>query len=256
MEAYSEFANVYDIFMEDTPYEEWYKFIKTCIKEQEVTVQSVCELGCGTGKMTMLFAKNGCDVIGIDYSPEMLMVAQDRAFEEEVSILYLMQDMSEFEINRRVDLICSCCDSINYLLEEDEVKSTFERVETYLTPNGLFIFDMNTPYKYKEVLGNQIFADQTDEAAYIWENFYDEEEEINEYEVSFFIKDEEGKYERTIENHYQRAYSKEYICSLLEEVGLEVIQMYDNYSKQSVSHKTQRITYVARKRNERIENHE
>ncbi|MBU3804492.1 MAG: class I SAM-dependent methyltransferase [Candidatus Cellulosilyticum pullistercoris] len=256
MEAYSEFANVYDIFMEDTPYEEWYKFIKTCIKEQEVTVQSVCELGCGTGKMTMLFAKSGCDVIGIDYSPEMLMVAQDRAFEEEVSILYLMQDMSEFEINRRVDLICSCCDSINYLLEEDEVKSTFERVETYLTPNGLFIFDMNTPYKYKEVLGNQIFADQTDEAAYIWENFYDEEEEINEYEVSFFIKDEEGKYERTIENHYQRAYSKEYICSLLEEVGLEVIQMYDNYSKQSVSHKTQRITYVARKRNERIENHE
>ena len=256
MEAYSEFANVYDIFMEDTPYEEWYKFIKTCIKEQEVTVQSVCELGCGTGKMTMLFAKSGCDVIGIDYSPEMLMVAQDRAFEEEVSILYLMQDMSEFEINRRVDLICSCCDSINYLLEEDEVKSTFERVETYLAPNGLFIFDMNTPYKYKEVLGNQIFADQTDEAAYIWENFYDEEEEINEYEVSFFIKDEEGKYERTIENHYQRAYSKEYICSLLEEVGLEVIQMYDNYSKQSVSHKTQRITYVARKRNERIENHE
>lgn len=256
MEAYSEFANVYDIFMEDTPYEEWYKFIKTCIKEQEVTVQSVCELGCGTGKMTMLFAKSGCDVIGIDYSPEMLMVAQDRAFEEEVSILYLMQDMSEFEINQRVDLICSCCDSINYLLEEDEVKSTFERVETYLAPNGLFIFDMNTSYKYKEVLGNQIFADQTDEAAYIWENFYDEEEEINEYEVSFFIKDEEGKYERTIENHYQRAYSKEYICSLLEEVGLEVIQMYDNYSKQSVSHKTQRITYVARKRNERIESHE
>lgn len=256
MEAYSEFANVYDIFMEDTPYEEWYKFIETCIKEQEVTVNSVCELGCGTGQMTMLFAKNGCDVIGIDYSPEMLMVAQDRAFEEEVSILYLMQDMSDFEINGAVDLICSCCDSINYLLEEEAVKSTFEKVATYLVPNGLFVFDMNTPYKYKEVLGNQIFADQTDEAAYIWENFYDEEEEINEYEVSFFIKDATGKYERTVENHYQRAYSKENICSLLEEVGLEVIHMYDNYSKQSISDKTQRITYVARKLNERTENDE
>ena len=256
MEAYSEFANVYDIFMEDTPYEEWYKFIEVCVKEQGLAIQSVCELGCGTGQMTMLFAKSGCDVIGIDYSPEMLMVAQDRAFEEEVSILYLMQDMSEFEINREVDLICSCCDSINYLLEEDEVKSTFKRVEKHLAPNGLFIFDMNTPYKYKEVLGNQIFADQTDEAAYIWENFYDEEEEINEYEVSFFIKDEEGKYERTVENHYQRAYSKEYICLLLEEAGLEVIHMYDNYSRENVNDKTQRITYVARKINERIERYE
>ena len=256
MEAYSEFANVYDIFMEDTPYEEWYKFIEVCVKEQGLAIKSVCELGCGTGQMTMLFAKSGCDVIGIDYSPEMLMVAQDRAFEEEVSILYLMQDMSEFEINREVDLICSCCDSINYLLEEDEVKSTFKRVEKHLAPNGLFIFDMNTPYKYKEVLGNQIFADQTDEAAYIWENFYDEEEEINEYEVSFFIKDEEGKYERTVENHYQRAYSKEYICLLLEEAGLEVIHMYDNYSRENVNDKTQRITYVARKINERIERYE
>lgn len=256
MEAYSEFANVYDIFMEDTPYEEWYKFIEDCIKEQGIVVQSVCELGCGTGQMTMLFAKKGYDVIGIDYSPEMLMVAQDRAFEEEVSIRYLMQDMCEFEIDREVDLICSCCDSMNYLLEEDEVKSTFEKVKAYLAPNGLFIFDMNTHYKYKEILGSQIFADQTDEAAYIWENFYDEEEEINEYEVSFFIKDLEGKYERTVENHYQRAYSKEYICGLLKEVGLEVVYMYDNYTKQNVSDQTQRITYVARKINERIKTNE
>lgn len=256
MEAYSEFANVYDIFMEDTPYEEWYHFIETCVKDLGIEVSSVCELGCGTGQMTMLFAKSGRDVIGIDYSPEMLMVAQDRAFEEEISILYLMQDMSEFEINGEVDLICSCCDSMNYLLEDEEVKCTFEQVEKFLTPNGLFIFDMNTPYKYREVLGNQIFADQTDEAAYIWENFYDEEEEINEYEVSFFIKDTEGKYERTVENHYQRAYDKELICSLLEEAGLEVVHMYDNYSKQDVGEETQRITYVARKLKERIEDNE
>lgn len=256
MEAYSEFANVYDIFMEDTPYEEWYKFIETCIKEQGLTAQSVCELGCGTGQMTMLFAKAGYDVIGIDYSPEMLMVAQDRAFEEEVSILYLMQDMSEFEIHREVELVCSCCDSINYLLEEEAVQSTFERVANCLAPKGLFIFDMNTHYKYKEVLGNQIFADQTDEAAYIWENFYDEEEAINEYEVSFFIKDEAGKYERTVENHYQRAYTKEQISLFLEEAGLELVQMYDNYTLESVSDKTERITYVARKINERNEEHE
>ena len=249
MEAYSEFANVYDLFMEDTPYNEWYQFIEDLLKEQKINVTSVCELGCGTGQMTMLFAKSGKEVIGIDYSPEMLMVAQDHAYDEGVSILYSMQNMAEFELEGEVDLICSCCDSINYLLEEEDVLDTFKQVHTYLKQDGLFIFDMNTAYKYKEVLGDQIFANQTENAAYIWENFYDEEEEINEYEVSFFIKDEEGKYERTIENHYQRAYSIEVVKEMLEEAGLELVAAYDNYTNTPVHAETERITYVVKKSN-------
>ena len=248
MEAYSEFANVYDLFMEDTPYNEWYQFIEDLLKEQKINVTSVCELGCGTGQMTMLFAKSGKEVIGIDYSPEMLMVAQDHAYDEGVSILYSMQNMAEFELEGEVDLICSCCDSINYLLEEEDVLSTFKQVNQYLANDGLFIFDMNTAYKYREVLGEQIFADQTDDAAYIWENFYDEEEEINEYEVSFFIKGEDGKYERTVENHYQRAYSIEVIKAMLEEAKLELIGAYDNYTKQGVNEQTERITYVVKRK--------
>lgn len=247
MEAYSEFANVYDLFMEDTPYEAWYQFIEDCLKLQKLQIESVCELGCGTGQMTMLFAKAGKEVIGIDYSPEMLMVAQDHAYDEDVSILYSMQNMAEFELEDQVDLICSCCDSVNYLLEEEEVLSTFKQVHEYLKEDGLFIFDMNTAYKYKHVLGNQIFADQTEDAAYIWENFYDDEEEINEYEVSFFIKEEDGKYERTIENHYQRAYSIEVVKAMLEEAGLELIATYDNYTQAPVHEKTERITYVVKK---------
>ena len=248
MEAYSEFANVYDLFMEDTPYEVWYQFIEECLKKQAVNVESVCELGCGTGQMTMLFAKAGKQVIGIDYSPEMLMVAQDHAYDEGVSILYSMQNMAEFELEGEVDFICSCCDSINYLLEDEDVLSTFKQVYQHLKQDGLFIFDMNTAYKYKEVLGDQIFADQTEDAAYIWENFYDEEEAINEYEVSFFIKDENGKYERTIENHYQRAYSIEVIKAMLEEANLKLIATYDNYKNAPVHEETERITYVVRKK--------
>ena len=248
MEAYSEFANVYDLFMEDTPYEAWYQFIEECLKKQAVNVESVCELGCGTGQMTMLFAKAGKEVIGIDYSPEMLMVAQDHAYDEGVSILYSMQNMAEFELDGEVDFICSCCDSINYLLEDEDVLSTFKQVHQHLKQDGLFIFDMNTAYKYKEVLGDQIFADQTEDAAYIWENFYDEEEAINEYEVSFFIKDENGKYERTIENHYQRAYSIEVIKAMLEEANLKLIATYDNYKNAPVHEETERITYVVRKK--------
>ena len=155
--------------------------------------------------------------------------------------------MSAFKLDMEMDLICSCCDSINYLLEDEEVLSTFQRVEECLAPNGLFIFDMNTSYKYKEVLGNQVFADKTENAAYIWENFYDEEDEINEYEVSFFIKGEDEKYERTVENHFQRAYSKESIQLFLTEAGLELVNMYDNYSLKPVNETTERITYVVRK---------
>lgn len=247
MEAYSEFANVYDLFMEDTPYEEWFQFINRCVIKFGKEVDTACELGCGTGKMTMLFAKAGKQVIGIDYSPEMLMVAQDHAYEEGVSILYSMQDMSEFELEGQVDLICSCCDSLNYLTEDEELQSAFHHVSQYLENDGLFIFDMNTAYKYKEVLGNQTFADQTENAAYIWENFYEEEEEINEYEVSFFIKGDDGKYERTIENHYQRAYSIEVIKKMLQNAGLECIEVYDNYTKQLANEQSERVTYVVRK---------
>lgn len=249
MEAYSEFANVYDLFMEDTPYEAWYQFINQCLESQKVKVESVCELGCGTGQMTMLFAKDGKKVIGIDYSPEMLMIAQDHAYEEELSILYSMQDMSEFELEGEVDLICSCCDSMNYLLEEEAVLNTFRQVYKYLSKEGMFIFDMNTAYKYQEVLGNQVFADQTENAAYIWENFYDEEEEINEYEVSFFIKGEDGRYDRNVENHYQRAYSIDNIKQMLKAANLEVVHIYDNYTNKPVAEHTQRVTYVVKKFN-------
>ena len=247
MDAYSEFANVYDLFMEDTPYEVWYNFIIDKIKLQNLDVSKVCELGCGTGKMTMLFAKEGKQVIGIDYSPEMLMVAQDHAYEERVSIFYSMQDMAEFELEGEMDLIFSCCDSLNYLTEAEDVQSTFRQVSRYLVSGGLFIFDMNTAYKYKELLGNQIFADQTEDAAYIWENFYDEEEEMNEYEVSFFIKNEDGKYERTIENHYQKAYSIEAVKEMLRNADLECLEVYDNYTNNKANEKSERITYVVRK---------
>ena len=247
MEAYREFASVYDLFMEDTPYDVWYQFIKDCVEEEHVNIEKVCELGCGTGQMTLLFAKDGKEVMGIDYSPEMLMVAQDHAYDENVSILYSMQDMTEFELGQKMDLICSCCDSINYLLEEEEIRRTFVQVEKHLTSQGLFVFDMNTAYKYKEVLGSDTFAEQTESAAYIWENDYDEETAINSYEVSFFIKDKEGKYERTIENHYQRAYSIKTIEKILKEAGLVLIATYDNYTKQPVKADTERITYIAKK---------
>ena len=248
MEAYSEFAKVYDEFMEETPYEAWKVFIDDMMQKYQVTPRIVCDLGCGTGRMCSLFAKGAAEVIGIDISEEMLMDARENAAVNGQNILYLMQDMKDFELYGTVDLIYSCCDSINYLLEEEALLSTFKWVNNYLEPGGLFIFDINTPYKYEKILGTQTFADQTEDAAYIWENYYDSETHINEFVVTFFIKAEEDKYERTEEYHYQRAYDIDHIKSLLEEVGLEWIGVYDNYTHQPGHEKTERATFVARER--------
>ena len=247
MESYNQFANVYDLFMEDTPYDRWFEFINDCFKRYELEPKVICELGCGTGQMTQKFAATGKAVIGIDLSAEMLMVAQNNAYEAELDILYSMQDMATFELGEAVDVICSCCDSVNYLTYEDEIDGMLQGVVDYLVPGGLFIFDLNTPYKYKNILGQQNFADQTEEAAYIWTNYYDEETKINEYEVSFFIQDESGKYERSIENHFQKAYDLEEMKRRLEKIGLEVLGIYDNYTFDLVKEESERATFVVRK---------
>lgn len=245
MEIYNAFAKVYDTFMEDTPYERWIAFIEEKIKEQGIIPHIMCELGCGTGKMTEFFAQKGIEMIGIDYSEEMLMVARENALEKDLNILYLLQDMSEFELYGTVDIIYSSCDSINYLTEEEAVLNTFKLVNNYLEHKGLFIFDMNTPYKYKEVLGEKVFAEQTEKAAYIWENYFDEEEHINEFSVNFYIEGEDGKYERKEEVHYQKAYSIEKIKKLLDEAGLELLAVYDDYTSKQCDEKTLRATFIA-----------
>lgn len=239
-----EFASVYDVFMEDVPYDIWYHFIKMHLREQEV--HTVCELGCGTGKMTIRFAKDGKDVIGLDVSPDMLMIAQDNAIQNEVSILYSMQDMTQFELVKPVDFIFSTCDSLNYLLTEHDLIRTFKQVYRYLNSNKLFIFDMNTEYKYKECLGEQTFADCNENSAYIWNNYYNEETGINEYEVHFFVK-KDKLYERTLETHYQRAYSIECIRALLSQAGFKVLNIYDNYTTKLAHPYSERVTYVTKR---------
>ena len=246
MASYQNFANVYDIFMEDIPYQNWFNYVESIFDKYDIKPQSVCELGCGTGKMTTLFANKGYEVIGLDLSAEMLMMAQDVAYEKKLEILYTLQDMADFEIQAPVDIICSFCDSMNYLTEDEELLSCFKKVKQYLKFDGLFVFDMNTPYKYEKVLGNNIFADQTEDAAYVWTNYYDNEEKINEYEVSFFIQKEDGSYDRSIENHYQRAYSLQKVKTLLDKAGLEIIEVTDNYTSNLFKDNSERMTIISK----------
>ena len=262
MEAYTEFSKWYDELMEDVPYEEWFEFVHNTFLDYGIDDGLVCELGAGTGNFTMRLARAGYDMIGIDNSSEMLSVAiakKDEYLASEYQdvnnkvsdLLYLCQDMREFELYGTVRAIVSVCDSINYILEEDEMIETFKLVNNYLDPSGLFIFDFNTDYKYKEVIGDSTVAESNDDVSFIWSNYYDEDSRINEYEVAFFVKAEmenlsETLYRKFEEFHYQRGYTLDEIKSFIEKSGLIFLNAYDANGFGEVNENSERIFVIAK----------
>lgn len=245
MEAYSGFAQVYDTFMEDVPYEEWSKYLVGLLKEYGVKDGLVAELGCGTGNITGYLAKNGYDMIAVDNSDEMLSIAMEKEEAEQYHILYLNQDMREFELYGTVSAVVSICDCLNYITDRQELEQVFRLVNNYLDPAGIFIFDLNMPYKYEQI-GDSVIAENREECSFIWENFYEEEEKINEYDLTIFTKDEKGKYDKWEEVHYQRAYTLEEIKESLYKAGLLFVDAFDAFTKMPVHEKSERIYVVAR----------
>ena len=245
MEAYTGFAEVYDIFMDNVPYKEWSEYLISLLKEYGVSDGLVCELGCGTGKMTELLSMAGYDMIGIDSSSEMLSIAM-RSRESDNDILYLCQDMREMELYGTVKAVVSVCDSMNYLLEEDDLLTTFQLVNNYLDTGGVFIFDMNTEYKYRELLGENTICENRESCSFIWENYYDEEEGMNEYALTLFVKEQDDLFRRFEEIHYQKSYKIEQVKRLLVESGLEVLAVYDAFTHEEPTKESERVYFVAR----------
>jgi SAM-dependent methyltransferase len=234
-----------------------------------------------------MFAQKGYDMIGVDNSIEMLNIArnwQDTArtselagrmqdarqpseltdkmqdarqqtdeenFPQSVSpqILYLLQDMREFELYGTVRAVYSACDCLNYILEEDDLLTVFQLVNNYLDPHGIFIFDMNTAHKYEKLLADNTFAENREEGSFIWENYYDSESGINEYDLTFFVREEAvhpDRFLRFQETHYQRSYPVELVKQLLEEAGMEFVAVYDGYTKNPLRTDSERMTIIAR----------
>ncbi|MCI5918131.1 MAG: class I SAM-dependent methyltransferase [Roseburia sp.] len=245
MEAYTSFAQVYDLFMDNVPYEEWCEYIKSLLKEYKIEDGLVLDLGCGTGKLTRLLEDAGYDMIGIDYSEEMLEIAREHQ-EEGSNILYLLQDMREFELYGTVRAVVSVCDSMNYITEEEDLLQVFRLVNNYLDPKGLFIFDLNTVYKYKELLGETTISENREEGSFIWDNYYEEEEQINEYDLTLFIKEKDNLYRKYEETHFQKAYTLEKVKELLEKAGMEFVAAYDAFTRDAVKEDSERIYVIAK----------
>lgn len=244
--AYSDFAGVYDMFMDNIPYEEWCEYLTMLLKKNNINDGLVLDLGCGTGTLTSMLARKGYDMIGIDNSAEMLSAAMEKRDVSGLDILYLLQDMREFELYGTVRAIISICDSINYILSPNELLMVFKLVNNYLDPGGIFIFDCNTEFKYKELLGEQTIAEDRDEGSFIWDNYYDEEERINEYKLTLFIPAKEGLYSKHTEYHYQRCYSVEELKSIIESAGMELLNIYDAFTNEEPQGESERLLFVVK----------
>lgn len=245
MRTYENFAGVYDELMDDVPYEQWADRLCRILASYGITGGLMLELGCGTGKMMALMAKRGFDMIGVDSSTDMLHIAGERTRKLPGSFLYLMQDMREFELYGTVAAVISVCDSLNYITEPEELEKVFRLVNNYLDPGGLFLFDFNTEYKYKEVIGDTIIAEDREEVSFIWYNEYDEREHINYIDLSLFVKEKGELYRKFREEHMQRGYQLSEIKELLHKAGLHFLEAFDGYTGQKAVENSERILVAA-----------
>lgn len=234
---YRHFAPVYDIFMDRVPYAKWADFIGKKLESHNVPPGGlVLDLACGTGTMARLMAQKGYDIIGVDSSEDMLSVAYSKT----QNILFLHQDILELDLYGTVNAAYSTCDALNYMLTDDDFTKALANVSLFLE-NSVFVFDLKTDYKYRQMGGNS-FSDTKGDASYLWKNSYDTKTCLNEYRVQFFA---DG---RTFsETHRQRAYSSEAVVNLARRAGLKIVSAQDNYTDTPAHGYSERITYTASK---------
>ena len=243
MESYTNFAEVYDTFMDQTSYEDWADRLLSMMKKDgrkgnQEGDRLVVDLGCGTGKVTEMLADLDYQMIGVDLSVDMLGIAQNR----------------KMELGSQAGTFISVGDSINYLLTTDDLVRMFTGVREYLLDNGIFVFDFKTLHLYRDVIGDRTIAEDREDCAFIWDNWFDEEKHINEYDLTLFIhepEDERGIFRRYEEVHYQRGYTLEEVKEAVKKAGLVWITETDTDTDEPVTDQTERILAVVRKEESR-----
>ncbi|MHB8171718.1 MAG: class I SAM-dependent DNA methyltransferase [Thermincolia bacterium] len=244
---YANFAYVYDRLMQDIPYQQWVDYIFQLFQRYGVQPRRILDLGCGTGNVSLPLAQRGLEVVALDLSPDMLAVADQKAFEQGLKVTFIKQDMRQLALPGTFDVIISMCDSLNYITEASELAEVISRAAHLLNPGGLFIFDLNTPYKLAEVFGDNTFTLMTDDVAYIWENDYSPETGICHMDVTFFVQEDNGLFRRFTEEHAEKGYGSEMIIDLIHKAGLEFVESFEELTFDSPGPHAERVYYITRK---------
>ena len=242
--AYTGFAEVYDLFMDNVPYDDWCRYLEGLLRDSGIRDGLVLDLGCGTGNITERLAKAGYDMIGVDASEDMLSCALKKRDSSGSDILYLQQDMRSFELYGTVRAVVSLCDSMNYILDYGDLVKVFRLVNNYLDPGGRLIFDLRTEADYAAI-GERTIAEDREESSFIWDNDYDPETRENAYELALFIRESGDRYRKFTETHVQKAWRPEEIRRALAEAGLREIAMYDAFTRDPVRKDSGRIYVIA-----------
>lgn len=239
---YGDFAYFYDKLMYDLDYEKIYKFIKELLGKKSLEAELVLEMACGTGGLTEKITRD-YKVHAFDLSDDMLSVCENKIRSKNLKLF--KQNMAGFSAPASYDAIFSVGDSLNYVTDVKDFEAAIKSSYNHLKEGGIFIFDLNTEYKFKNI--PPVTVDEVEDVLYIWENIYDEKEKLNTYGVNFFRNINDNDYKRFYEEHLERAYDLSFMKNLLEETGFKDIEVYDDYEFKEVRDETSRYTFITRR---------
>lgn len=245
METYSELAVVYDRLMKHIDFSKVADFYLKIAHHCKWQGENILDLACGTGNITLALMKKRYNVTGVDISAEMLTVADRKIYQAGFRPQLICRDIRELAVPRMFDLVISAFDSLNYLLKEKDITRTFTNVNKALVSGGLFIFDMHSEYRVKEIIGENIFTYQDEEVFYTWHSDYDVKRMICRMKLDVFAQTGEGLYRRIEEFHEQRYYPPDTIKQLLESSGFKLLAVYGDLKLRKPGPHTERIFYVA-----------
>lgn len=240
---YNRFAEVYDRLMDDFDYPAWAEYYLKLLARAGCTPKTMCECGCGTGSMTLQFARRGIRVTGVDLSGEMLAEAQKKARAAGLMVPFVQEDMTHLTLPRRVDAIVACCDGVNYLTTREQAREFFAAARQWLRPGGALAFDVSTERKLLGEMGDAFFGEDRDDVTYLWQNR--REGRLLRMELTFFVRREDGLYERFDESQTQRAHTIEELTEELHACGFGRVETFGEQSFDAPTPEDRRVHFLA-----------
>lgn len=245
--SYENFASVYDSLQSDVDYDNRADYLLKLFQKYDRLPTLMLDVACGTGGFTLPFLKKGIDVIGVDPSPEMLNVAREKLADDGYNALLLCQSAEDLDLYGTVDGAVCCLDSLNHITDADELKRSISRIALFLEKDRLFIFDVNTEYKHRNVLSGAVFTAETEDCFCVWRNSECDSHSVVDISLDFFKENDDGTYTRSFEDFSERAYSIDYLKECITAAGLETVAVLGDLSFDAPTYEEQRIIFVTRR---------